>query len=229
MDPITGALIMGGGQLLANRQTAKSTARQISFQERMSNTAHQRQVKDLRAAGINPILSAKLGGASTPQGASYTAQNIGGAAVQGYQSVSSAKQSQAQAEYTRGAQTQLTKAQQNKIEQEIKQLIPSQAWNLTSQAKAANAGARLSDARSALTDLNTALVELDERSFKLVTRELGIPVGPQSAKTTIEAWKAASKNLDQLGDLANWAVKNIPFAKRWKGLANMVRKLKGAK
>lgn len=52
-----------------NEWSAKQAQKQMDFQERMSNTAHQREIEDLKASGLNPVLSAKLGGASTPNGA----------------------------------------------------------------------------------------------------------------------------------------------------------------
>lgn len=43
---------------------------QQKFQERMSNSSYQRAVRDMRKAGINPIMAFQQGGASTPSGSS---------------------------------------------------------------------------------------------------------------------------------------------------------------
>lgn len=51
---------------------AWSAQQQMEFQRNMASTSHQREVSDLKAAGLNPILSVNKG-AAVPGGASFQA------------------------------------------------------------------------------------------------------------------------------------------------------------
>lgn len=115
-DSYQGAREMNAQQVALSRE-------QMEFQERMSSTAYQRAVKDMQAAGLNPMLAYSQGGASAPLGSMPQVQNASAAgaasaqaAMQTMNGITSAALQAANAEL---ATSQAAKVRSETLEQSL--------------------------------------------------------------------------------------------------------------
>lgn len=76
-----GGVASAYGAYRTNEANIAQSREQMSFQERMSSTAYQRAMQDMKKAGLNPMLAYQRGGASTPAGAKAELQDVLGKGV----------------------------------------------------------------------------------------------------------------------------------------------------
>lgn len=131
---IIGGVISARGQRSANQANIGLSREQMEWEERMSNTAVQRRVADLKAAGLNPML-AYNDVASTP---SYQTANVENEGAPMGHGVASAAQAYVENRQLM-AQTKVAEAQARKTEAEatvIEAEVPYSAANAKWKAEA---------------------------------------------------------------------------------------------
>lgn len=218
LSKVSGSLIGGAFGLLgankANKQQASQFSKNYDLAHDQLYKQHQIEVADLRAAGLNPILSAN-GGNSTfgaSSGGSY--ENLGTSATSGYMAAQQAKNLEMQNEAIRATvektraeasnvlqDTKLKSAQTSQVQGETS-LIPLKADNISALTAQAKQQTQVFKMEVKVADANINKILQDIENSKRITDAQVAELGTRSEANLAQAGAASALAAKSYGELS---------------------------
>lgn len=230
-----GAALGAVGGLFANHQQNKQFQMNYDLAKNQLYNQHQIEVADLRAAGLNPILSAN-GGNSTfgaSSGGSY--ENVGSAATSGYMAAQQAKNleaqnsaidaqiiktraeaqnviadtalKQAQTANTKGLTSLIPLQRQNIFAMTEQAKAQTQSWQMQVKVAEANIQKTLQDISNSIRITDASVNELNTRSE--ANEAAASASSALAARNYAEAWRIENLTPYQIEQISSETAENL--------------------
>lgn len=209
-----GAIAGLAGGLFANRQQQKQFNKNYDLAHAQLYNQHQIEVDDLRAAGLNPLLSANAGNTTfgVSSGGSY--ENLGTAATSGYMAAQQAKNLEMQNEAIK-ANVEKTRAEASNVLQDTKlksaqteqvqgetTLIPLRRDNISAITAQAKQQTEVFKMQVKVADANINKILQDIENSKRITDAQVAELGTRSEANLAQAGAASALAAKSYGELA---------------------------